>query len=85
MFSSPSLAPVIARCRTNAHAAPIPAPINTIGQDQGRDRSGAIKPPTPARPAPIAEGPTTSNRGGHSSRITVTVYAISPRIVATLY
>ena len=27
----------------------------------------AIKTPTPARPAPIAEGPIMINRGGHSS------------------
>ena len=32
MFSSPPVAPLITRCRTNAHTAPIPVPINAIGK-----------------------------------------------------
>jgi len=32
MFSSPPFAPLITRCRTNAHPAPIPAPIDAIGR-----------------------------------------------------
>jgi hypothetical protein len=67
MFSSPPFAPLITRCRTNAHAAPIPAPINTIGRMRAATGPGAIKTPTPARPAAIAEGPIMINRGGHSS------------------
>ena len=67
MFSSPPFAPLITRCRTNAHAAPIPAPINTIGRIKAATGPGAINTPTPARPAPIAEGPIMINRGGHSS------------------
>lgn len=67
MFSSPSFALLIRRCRTNAHAAPIPAPIKMIGRTRAATGSGAIKTPTPAKPAPIAEGPIMINRGGHSS------------------
>ena len=32
MFSSPPCAPLITRCRTNTHPAPIPAPIDAIGR-----------------------------------------------------
>src|SRR6516165_8938120 len=67
MFSSPHFAPLMTRCRTNAHAAPIPAPINTIGRIRAATGPGATHTPTPARPAPIADGPIMINRGGHSS------------------
>ena len=32
VLTSPPFALLMTRCRTNAHAAPIPAPINTIGR-----------------------------------------------------
>src|SRR6202040_1326739 len=45
MFSSPPFAPLITRCRTNAHAAPIPAPINTIGRIKAVTGPKAINTP----------------------------------------
>src|SRR6266481_400319 len=75
MFSSPFFAPIITRCRTNAHAAPIPTPISTIGRIKAVTGPGAINTPTPARPAPIAEGPIMINRGGHSSESDATASA----------
>lgn len=42
-----------------------PDPDQDDWQDQGRS-PGAISTPTPASPAPIAEGPITINRGCHS-------------------
>jgi hypothetical protein len=38
-----------------------------IGKIKAATGPGAIKTPTPARPAPITEGPIMINRGGHSS------------------
>src|SRR5271169_3752146 len=86
MFSSPPFAPLITHCRTNAYAAPIPAPINTIGGIRAATGPGAIKTPTPARPAPIAEGPMMINRGGHTPAVLHSFLAFpetrAPRVAA---
>jgi hypothetical protein len=67
MFSSPPFGPLITRAAEQTPTQRLSRSYQYDRRDQGRDRPGRHQNPTPARPAPIAEGPITINRGGHSS------------------